>query len=65
MNEPAIQARDPINAGAVATLGNWSSMAAGAFAVNTLRAWRADWESRGVTVGDLRDVVNPSLSGGS
>src|SRR5271155_1112589 len=49
-------------------LADWSSMARGAFAANTLRAraafaantlraWRADWESRGVTVGDLRDVV--------
>jgi integrase len=44
MNEPAIHARDPINAGAVATLEDWSSMARGAFAGNTLRAWRADWE---------------------
>ena len=42
-------------------LADWSSMAAGAFSVNTLRAWRADWESRGVTVADLRAVVNPSL----
>jgi integrase len=25
-------------------LADWSSMAAGAFSVNTLRAWRADWE---------------------
>jgi len=46
---------------AIAALQDWSSMAAGAFAANTVRAWRADWESRGVTVGDLRDVVNPSL----
>jgi hypothetical protein len=46
---------------ALAALQDWSAMAEGAFAVITLRAWRADWESRGVTVGDLRDVVNPSL----
>ena len=32
------------NAGVLATLSNWSSMAAGAFSANTLRAWRADWE---------------------
>jgi hypothetical protein len=42
-------------------LADWSTMARGAFAANTLRAWRADWERRGVTVGDLRNVVNPSL----
>lgn len=30
--------------GAVATLSTWSSMARGAFAANTLRAWKADWE---------------------
>jgi hypothetical protein len=42
-------------------LADWSSMAAGAFAGNTIRAWKADWESREATVGDLRDVVNPSL----
>jgi hypothetical protein len=35
-------------------LADWSSMARGAFAANTLRAWRADWERRGVTVGDPR-----------
>lgn len=28
-------------------LADWSSMAAGAFAGNTLRAWRADWETFG------------------
>jgi len=38
-------------------------MARGAFAANTLRAWRADWESRGVTVGDLRDVVTTPCNG--
>jgi integrase len=29
---------------ALTILRNWSSMAAGAFSANTLRAWRADWE---------------------
>jgi integrase len=29
---------------AIAKMQDWSSMAAGAFSVNTLRAWRADWE---------------------
>ena len=46
---------------AIEALTDWTAMAQGAFATNTIRAWRADWESRGVTVGDLRDVVNPSL----
>jgi integrase len=30
--------------GAIAALQDWSAMAQGAFAANTLRAWRADWE---------------------
>src|SRR5277367_3159711 len=30
--------------GIVAPLAEWSSMAKGAFAANTLRAWKADWE---------------------
>jgi len=42
-------------------LSDWSGMAHGAFSRNTIRAWKADWVSRGVTVGDLRDIVNPSL----
>ena len=32
------------NSGAVANLADWSSMAQGAFAANTVRAWKADWE---------------------
>ena len=44
---------------AIEALTDWTAMAQGAFATNTIRAWRADWESRGATVGDLRDVVNP------
>jgi integrase len=31
-------------AGAIAHLRDWTAMAAGAFAANTLRAWKADWE---------------------
>lgn len=42
-------------------LQDWSLMAERAFSKNTIRAWKADWEGRGVTVGDFRDVVNPSL----
>jgi len=42
-------------------LADWTEMAHGAFSKNTIRAWKADWESREATVGDLRDVVNPSL----
>jgi hypothetical protein len=42
-------------------LADWSGMARHAFAANTLRAWRADWESRGATEDILRDAVNPSL----
>lgn len=38
-------------------LADWSSMAQGAFAANTLRAWRADWGSRGMTRSDLRAGV--------
>jgi integrase len=34
---------DVVDGGAVATLEHWSSMAAGAFSANTIRAWRADW----------------------
>jgi integrase len=34
----------PRAASAVAALHDWSSMAQGAFAANTVRAWRADWE---------------------
>jgi integrase len=37
-----IDGAEPI--GALAALQDWSSMARGAFAANTLRAWRADWE---------------------
>jgi hypothetical protein len=61
MNDPTIYRPDVVTGSALATLEHWTSMAAGAFAANTIRAWQADWESRGVTVGDLRDVVNPSL----
>jgi integrase len=35
---------DQRKAPAAATLADWSSMARGAFAANTLRAWKADWE---------------------
>jgi integrase len=44
MNESVLRSPDAITDGAVATLSNWSSMAQGAFAANTIRAWRADWE---------------------
>jgi integrase len=44
MNDPAIHRPGVITIGALATLDHWSSMARGAFAANTLRAWRADWE---------------------
>ena len=44
MNDPTIYKPDVITVGALATLGNWSSMAREAFATNTLRAWKADWE---------------------
>ena len=37
-------ATDNTHAGIVAPLADWSSMAKGAFAANTLRAWKADWE---------------------
>jgi len=33
----------PVRQDAVAKMQDWSSMAAGAFAGNTLRAWKADW----------------------
>ena len=33
-----------VEASAVATLSDWTAMARGAFAANTVRAWRADWE---------------------
>jgi len=33
-----------IDANAIATLSDWTAMAHGAFAANTVRAWRADWE---------------------
>jgi integrase len=33
-----------VDSGAVVALADWSSMAKGAFAVNTVRAWKADWE---------------------
>jgi integrase len=38
---PLVKSAD---SGAVESLADWSSMAKGAFAANTLRAWRADWE---------------------
>jgi integrase len=38
----SIPAAEPI--GALAALQDWSGMARGAFAANTLRAWKADWE---------------------
>ena len=44
MNDPAIHELDVAVASSLMTLGNWSSMAKGAFAANTLRAWKADWE---------------------
>jgi hypothetical protein len=44
MNIPEFYRPDVIAVGALATLEDWSSMAQGAFAANTLRAWRADWE---------------------
>lgn len=44
MSDPAIRSLDALTADAVATLGNWSSMAAGAFSANTIRSWKADWE---------------------
>jgi integrase len=45
MNDPAIYKSDVVSSGgALATLEHWSAMAQGAFATNTLRAWKADWE---------------------
>ncbi len=44
MNEPVVRSPNAITAGAVATLKHWSSMAAGVFSANTIRAWKADWE---------------------
>ncbi len=44
MSDPTVRSPDAIPAGAVTTLGNWSSMAARAFSKNTIRAWKADWE---------------------
>jgi integrase len=32
------------DAGAVVVLADWTAMAHGAFAANTIRAWKADWE---------------------
>jgi integrase len=40
----AVKANGPHGALPLETLANWSSVAQGAFAANTLRAWRADWE---------------------
>jgi len=61
MNVPEFYRPDVIAVAALATLEDWSSMAQEAFSANTIRAWRADWESRGVTGSDLRAGVNPSL----
>jgi integrase len=33
-----------VDSGAAVALADWSSMARGAFAANTVRAWKADWE---------------------
>ncbi len=38
------RSRGKVATGAVASLADWSSMARGAFAANTIRAWKADWE---------------------
>jgi len=44
MNDRSIHELDVAAASSLVTLSNWSSMARHAFAANTLRAWRADWE---------------------
>jgi integrase len=41
-------------------LADWSAMARGAFAVNTLRAWRADWEIFGVFCRSFRVEALPA-----
>jgi integrase len=44
MNHPTLPPHEGHSAGALAVLSAWSAMAQGAFATNTLRAWKADWE---------------------
>jgi hypothetical protein len=44
MNKQAITPEKGADSRVVATLWDWSLMAAGAFAANTIRAWKADWE---------------------
>jgi integrase len=44
----------------VERLADWSSMARGAFAANTLRAWRADWEIFGEFCRKLRLEALPA-----
>jgi hypothetical protein len=41
-------------------LADWSAMAQGAFATNTLRAWRADWEIFGEFCWELRLEALPA-----
>lgn len=43
-DKPITPTAEGLESGAVATLGDWTAMARGAFAANTIRAWRADWE---------------------
>ena len=43
-----------------ARLSDWSSMAAGAFAANTIRAWKADWEIFSEFCGTFRLVALPA-----
>jgi integrase len=44
MNDPTIYKPVVVTSGALAALEHWTSMAVGAFAANTIRAWQADWE---------------------
>jgi integrase len=43
-------------------LADWSSMARGAFAANTIRAWRADWEIFGEFCGRFRLEALPAAA---
>jgi integrase len=44
MNHSRLTTTNPSDVLPIELLADWSSMARGAFATNTLRAWRADWE---------------------
>jgi integrase len=61
-NELAPLAGEPaVGQDAVAKMRDWSSMAAGAFAANTLRAWRADWEIFGEFCRTYRVEALPAI----